>query len=77
MSATGDSHTKGNKSKRVRKIPYVITYMWNLQYDINEPMYKTETDSPTWRTDLCLPMGRWEGMGWIGSLGLIDANCFM
>ena len=24
-----------------------ITYMWNLKYDRNELMYKTETDSQT------------------------------
>ena len=32
-----------------------------------------QTDSWTQRTDWCLP--RWEmGEGWIGSLGLADAN---
>ena len=30
-----------------REIPYDITYMWNLKYGINEPIYKTETDSQT------------------------------
>ena len=28
-----------------RKIPYDIIYMWNLKYNTNEPIYKTETDS--------------------------------
>ena len=23
----------------------IFTYMWNLKYDTNEPIYKTETDS--------------------------------
>ena len=32
-------------SERERQIPYDITYMWNLKYDTNEPIYKTETDS--------------------------------
>ena len=41
--------------------PYDITYMWNLKYDTNEHIYETETDSETWRTDLCLP--RWGGGG--------------
>ena len=36
--------------------------MWNLKYDINEPIYKTETDSQTQRTDLWLPRGR-DGLG--------------
>ena len=40
------------KSKRERQIPYVITYMWNLKYGTNEPIYRKETDSQTWRMDL-------------------------
>ena len=28
-----------------QQIPYDISYMWNLKYDTNEPIYKTETDS--------------------------------
>ena len=36
------------KSDRERKIPYDITYMWNLKKnDTNELIYKTETDSQT------------------------------
>ena len=34
-------------SQRERLLPYDITYMWNLKYDTNEPIYKTETDSQT------------------------------
>ena len=33
------------KSERERQIPYDITYMWNLKYGTDEPIYKTETDS--------------------------------
>ena len=40
-----DDHTKWSKSERERQIPYDITYMWNLKYDTNELLYKTETDS--------------------------------
>ena len=36
-----------SKSERERQIPYGITYMWNLKYDTNEHIYKTETDSQT------------------------------
>ena len=43
MDATRDYHTKWSKSER--QIPYDITYMWNLKYDINELIYETETDS--------------------------------
>ena len=35
------------KSERERQIPYGITYMWNLKYDTNELIYKTEADSQT------------------------------
>ena len=35
------------KSEREREIPYDITYMWNLKYDKNGLIYKTETDSQT------------------------------
>ena len=28
-----------------RKIPYDITYLWNVKYDTNEPIYEIETDS--------------------------------
>ena len=49
--------------------------MWNLNYDTNELIYKTEIGSQTQGTDLCFPrMGR---DGWSGSLGLADANCYM
>ena len=47
MDATRDYHTKWNKSERERQIPYDITYIWNLKYDINELIYETETDSQT------------------------------
>ena len=47
MDITRDYRTKLNKSERERQIPYDITYMWNLNYDTNEPTYKTEADSQT------------------------------
>ena len=28
---------------RKRQIPYDITYMWNLKYDTDEPIYETES----------------------------------
>ena len=27
------------------QIPHDITYMWNLKYDTDEPVYETETES--------------------------------
>ena len=55
IDATRASHTL--KSVRERQIPYDITYVWNLKYGINEHIYKIETDSQMWRTDLWLPRG--------------------
>ena len=37
-----------------------------LIYSTNEPIYRKETNSWTWRTDLWLPRGRgreWDGLG--------------
>ena len=34
-----DYHTKRSKSERERQILYAITYMWNLKYDTDEPIY--------------------------------------
>ena len=42
MDGTRDSHAKSEKE---RQIPYDITYIWNLIYGRDEPIYKTETDS--------------------------------
>ena len=50
--------------------------MWNLKYDTNELIHERETDSWTQRTDW-LPRGRGLGEGWIGSLGLADANYYI
>ena len=33
--------------KEKDKYHMIITYMWNLKYGTNEPIYKTETDSQT------------------------------
>ena len=44
--------------------------MWNLKYDTNEPIYKTETDSQTYRTDLQLPRGRGYGGGMDWEFGI-------
>ena len=47
MDGLGGHYTKWNKSGRERQILYDITYMWNLKYDTNELIYKTETDPQT------------------------------
>ena len=32
------------KSERGKQIPYDITYMWNLKYGTDDPIYRTKTD---------------------------------
>ena len=44
IDATIDYHTKWSKSEREKQIRYDITYMWNVTYDTNEPIYETETE---------------------------------
>ena len=50
-----------------------LLYIWNLKYDTNEPIYRTETDSETWSTDLWLPSvgrGEWD-------VGLVNENYYI
>ena len=49
---------KWSKSEGETQTQYDITYMWNLKYDKNKPIYKTETDSQAQKTDLWLSRGR-------------------
>ena len=66
MGGLRDYHTKQSQSERERQIPYDITYILNLIYGTNEPIYRKEINSWTWRTDLWLPRGReneWDGLG--------------
>ena len=51
-------------------MPYDITYIWNLIYCTDEPFYKKETYGLGEQTCGCQ-----EGVGWIGSLRLIDIDC--
>ena len=53
MDGPRDYHTKSSKSERERHLSYDITHMWNLteKNDINELIYKTETDSQISKTN--------------------------
>ena len=70
MDATRDSHIKSEKG---RKIPNDITYVWNLKYGTNVSTYRTERLTET-QNRLAVAKGEGEGAGWIGNLGLIDAD---
>ena len=52
------------KSEREGQIPYDSTYVWNLKYGTDEPIYQRETDSQTWRADVWLPRGRERRRDW-------------
>ena len=71
MDELGDYHTR---KVRKRKTNIII---WNLKYDTNDLIYKTETDPQTQRTRRLVPAKR-EGLegGSTGSLGLADANYY-
>ena len=57
-------------------MPYDIPYMWHLKYDTNGQIYKTETGSQTWRTDLWLPAGD-EGSDWEPGISRCKLICRM
>ena len=56
-------------------MPFDITYMWNLEHDTNELFIK---QTCRYREQTCGCRGGWGGgEGWIGSLGLADANYYI
>ena len=60
MDGTRDSHTR-----RERQIPYDITYVWNLKFGANEPIYKKEkTHGHGGQTCGCRGGERGRGMDW-------------
>ena len=69
MDGPRDYHTKWDKSKRERQIPYSITYMWNLKYDTYQLIYEIETESQMQRTDLWLPREKGAGRDGLGVWG--------
>ena len=45
-----------------RQTLYNITYMWNLKYNTNELIYKTETDSQILKTTYGYQRGKYVGV---------------
>ena len=39
-------------SQKEKDTPCDVSYIWNLMYGTTEPIYRKETKSWTWRTDL-------------------------
>ena len=66
------------KSDREIQISYDITYMWNLKYDTNEPIYETETESGhREQTGGCQRGGSWGRVDGGGRLGLEDVSFYI
>ena len=61
-----------NEVRKRKQIPCDITYIWNLKYGPDEPIYRTENHRHGKQT--CGAKGEGEGVGWTGNLGLVDAN---
>ena len=58
MRELRDYHTKWGNSEKDR---YYITYVWHPENNANQLIYKRETDSQPYRTNLWLPRGKEEG----------------
>ena len=69
MVVTRDSHTKWSKSERERWIPYNITYIWNLKYGANEPIYRAEPGSQREQTCGCQGGGGESAIDWESGVG--------
>ena len=50
--------TLSEVSQKEKEKTMYHTHIWNLIYGANEPIYRTETNSWTWRTDKWLLRGR-------------------
>ena len=53
-------------------MPYDITYIWNLLYSTEN--LSTEKKIMDLENRLVVADGEGEGVGWMGNLGLIDAD---
>ena len=54
-------------SEMSEKDIYDITYVWNLKNNTNEYIYKTETDSQTYKTNMVIKGERWAGRDKLGT----------
>ena len=59
---------------KIKDVPYAITYTWNLKYDTNEFINKTDRLNRQNRLVGASGEGMWEDG--LESLGLAEANCY-
>ena len=61
-------------SQREKDKYHMMSHIWSLKYGTADYIYKTETDyGHKEQTQGC----QGEGVGWMESLGLVDANCYI
>ena len=71
MDGTRDSHTKLSQKEKGKY--HMISHTWNLTYGTNEPFHRKKKLMDL-ENGLMVSKREEEGVGWTGSLGLIDAN---
>ena len=77
MDGTRDHQTEWSNLDRGRQTLDDIPYVWNLKYDTNGFIYKTETDSQTQNTNSWIPEEKKDRKESIRSLGSSDIHCYM
>ena len=70
MDGTRESHIKWSKSERERQIPYEIMY---ITYIRHRWTYLKKRNKLMGMENRCV-VAQDEGVGWTGSVGLVDAN---
>ena len=70
MDTSRDSDTKWSQSNIIYHL-HVKSKTWHKWSYL-----QNKNRSQPWRAHLRFPAGRGEGVGWTGSLGLVDASCY-
>ena len=66
--------TRPKRSQSEKQTQHDITYIWNLIYHTNEPVYRKINKLRDMENRPAVAEGEREGVGWTRSLGLADAN---
>ena len=58
-------------------MPYDVTYMWNLKYGTDEPVYKSRNRLIDMENRLVVSKGEGKRTGMDREFGLVDANYYI